>query len=109
MEKMTNSLTCPSCSAAVDFKNATNNVACCANKHTWQRKDGELLSLEIPVIQQSADMIQPGTTGSWNDLPFTVTGRFRLWFDDSAFNYWTIDIGNRKIRYLAEGYGMFAI
>ena len=109
MEKTTNSYTCPSCSSPVDFKNATNNVACCTNKHTWQRKDGELLSLEIPVIQQSADMIQPGTTGSWNDLPFTVTGRFRLWFDDIAFNYWTIDMGNRKIRYLAEGYGMFAI
>lgn len=100
---------CPSCGAEFSFKNKTNNLAACTCGKVWKRVGDILLPIQLPLIKNSPDVIQPGTTGTWNDVPFSVTGRFRLWFRDTVYNYWTIDLGDGAIRYLAESYGMFAV
>ncbi|MBE9463578.1 DUF4178 domain-containing protein [Dyadobacter subterraneus] len=109
MENTNNIHSCPSCGETIDFKSTVNNLAVCTCGLVWER-DGENLSAsDTLTIKNAADFIQSGTTGSWNNLPFTVTGRFRLWFEQAVYNYWSVDMGDEKIRYLAEGYGMFAI
>lgn len=109
MEDTHNIRSCPSCGEMIDFENSVNNQAVCTCGLVWLR-DGENLSAsDTPSIKDPADFIQNGTTGLWNNMPFTVTGRFRLWFQQAVYNYWSVDMGDNQIKYLAEGYGMFAI
>lgn len=65
---------------------------------------------QIGQIHGATDAIQPGTTGTWKGtITFTVTGRLRVWFESTAYNYWTLDCSDGLLRYLGEGYGMYGI
>lgn len=99
---------CPSCGKTVYFQGANNVVGCSCHK-VWYRDGDVLAEADIRRIHDATDIIQPGTTGYWKGVRFAVTGRLRLWFDDSAYNYWTLDCPDGTVRYLAEGYGMYAV
>lgn len=109
MENTNNIHSCLSCGKTIDFKNTVNNLGACTCGRVWLRDGENLLASVTPTIKNADDFIQSGTTGYWNGIAFTVTGRFRLWFEQAVYNYWSLDMGDEKIRYLAEGYGMFAI
>ena len=61
------------------------------------------------TIINNRGIIQPGTTGKWEKKDFTVLGRFRAWFEESVFNYWTIVFADGEHAWLAEGYGIYSI
>lgn len=99
---------CPSCGKTVYFQGA-NNVASCSCHKVWYRDGDALTELAMRQLHGASDIIQPGTTGSWKGIHFSVTGRIRLRFESSAYNYWTLDCPDGSVRYLAEGYGMYAV
>ncbi|MBO9617172.1 MAG: DUF4178 domain-containing protein [Dyadobacter sp.] len=99
---------CPSCGKPVYFQGG-NNLAGCGCGKVWYRAGDDLTEVKMETIQSSADVIQPGTTGNWKDVAFTVTGRLRVLFEDQAYNYWTLDCNDGLARHLAEGYGMYTI
>jgi len=63
---------------------------------------------QFPLLQKN-DVIQPGTTGKWQSERFTVLGRFRVWLEESVFNYWTVSFDNGRVAWLGEGYGLYSI
>lgn len=99
---------CPSCGKPVYFQGG-NNLAGCGCGKVWHRVGDELTAVKMETVQASADVIQPGTTGNWKDVAFTVTGRLRVLFGDQAYNYWTLDCNDGMARHLAEGYGLYTI
>lgn len=99
---------CPSCGKPVYFQGA-NNLAGCGCGKVWYRSGDELAEVKMELVHGSSDAIQPGITGNWKDITFTVTGRLRVLFEDQAYNYWTLDCNDGLTRHLAEGYGMYTI
>lgn len=99
---------CPSCGKPVYFQGG-NNLAACACGKVWHRTGEALAEVKMELIQGPADLIQPGTTGNWKDVAFTVTGRLRVLFEDQAYNYWTLDCNDGMTRHLAEGYGLYTV
>ena len=99
---------CPSCGKPVYFQ-GSNNVAVCGCRKAWHRSGDALTEVKMEPIHGSSDVIQPGTTGNWKDIAFTITGRLRVLFEDQAYNYWTLDCNDGFTRHLAEGYGMYTI
>lgn len=100
---------CPNCATPFPVSTQLTNVTVCACGKVWRLgKENKIVS-DIAVITNAQDCIQPGTTGRWQNQSFTVTGRFRLWSENEAYNYWTILSEDQTKRYLAEGYGMYEI
>jgi transcription initiation factor IIE alpha subunit len=105
-------LQCPSCAKVITFSSQHTNLFVCSTCGSSLVKltDGTLTSKPVYVISKKNDFIQPGTTGTWKGKSFTVLGRFRAWFDESVFNYWTIEWDSSKeIAFLGEAYGLFSI
>lgn len=101
---------CPVCSRTIAFQHSDINFAVCTCGSAIQRsKDGSLVKSDLPVIKENDSIVQPGTTGTWNGLSFTVYGRMRCWMLESVFNYWTILFSDGQLGYLGEGYGIYAI
>lgn len=109
MGTITNLYTCPTCSRSIAFGSPVNNMAVCTCGAVWERRQERLEPLVLPIIDHSEDYIRPGTTGTWQGKTFIVTGRFRAWFDETVYNYWSIDMGDSRKWYLGEGYGLYAI
>ncbi|SEJ84912.1 protein of unknown function [Dyadobacter sp. SG02] len=99
---------CPSCGKPVYFQ-GSNNLAGCGCGKVWYRSGDDLTEVKMEPLSGTSDVIQPGTTGNWKDIAFTVTGRLRVLFEDQAYNYWTLDCNDGFTRHLAEGYGMYTI
>ncbi|SFN48457.1 protein of unknown function [Chitinophaga sp. YR627] len=101
---------CPSCSRVVNFTSPHTTIKVCECGTVINRMgDGTLLPRPFRTIADKASVIAPGTTGQWNGKKFTVTGRFRIWTEETVFSYWTIIFQDETAAYLAEGYGMYAI
>lgn len=106
----TSILQCPACAKMVSFTSQETNLTVCPA--CWApllRTQAGMETKPIAVIQHSNDLLQPGTTGTWKGNSFTILGRFRAWFDEAAFNYWTIEWANNEIGLLGEGYGLFSV
>lgn len=103
---------CPSCTAVLNFQNAaTNYIVCNQCSAGWQRWEDGALTLKsgIPQPQDTISPIRIGTTGTWKDKRFTVTGRIRCLFEDGFANNWTIHVEDGSMRTLVECYGQYAI
>lgn len=110
MAAMNNFFSCPHCSHNVYFPNeVSNHLVCTCGNVVYKDKDNLPVKKFISVITGSEDIIQLGTEGVWEGNKFIVSGRFRAWFEENVFNYWTIDLANGKVYYLAEGYGLYSI
>jgi ribosomal protein S27E len=102
---------CPDCARVIRFSSDKTNLLTCGSCGTtiFRNTDGAITSsAQSPVIEKN-DIIQPGTTGKWNERSFTVLGRFRLWLEESVFNYWTILFSDGETAWLGEGYGLYSI
>lgn len=104
-------LQCPDCSRLLYFASDKTTITTCTACGTvvWRQKDGTVIAKPQHKVNQITEIIQPGTTGSWNGKNFTVLGRFRAWFEEFVFNYWTIQFADGEIAWLGEGYGVYSI
>lgn len=110
MGKISGIYQCPSCSAAITFRSETTRIKICTCGAVVHRLESDELILKtVPVITGSNDLLQPGTQGSYDGFKFEILGRFRLWLEESVFNYWTISFADGTTTLLAEGYGLYAI
>lgn len=102
---------CPACKSMISVASAEINFVVCSKCGAVLFREEANTLIEKPVNTHfpATDAIQPGTTGECNGESFTVLGRFRAFFEEAAFNYWTIEWNDKKIAYLAEGYGLFAV
>lgn len=101
---------CPNCSRVIKFSTPHTTVSVCVCGTVLNRMgDGSIIPRPFATVVNTADVIAPGTTGQWNGKPFTITGRFRTWGDETVFSYWTILFQDQSFAYLLEGYGMYSI
>ena len=100
---------CPDCGRLISFSNEVTNLLACQCGNVLFKNQGQVVKRSFYIIQQSNDIIQPGTEGKWESKNFKVTGRIRSWFDEFVFNYWTIIFNDGSTGYLGEGYGLYAI
>ncbi|QHS62400.1 DUF4178 domain-containing protein [Chitinophaga agri] len=104
---------CPNCSRAVNFTSPYTTVKECVCGTVINRmNNGTFLPRPFPTIvaADNATVIAPGTAGQWKGKKFTVTGRFRVWQEETLVSYWTIIFQEESLGgYLVEGYGMYAI
>jgi DNA-directed RNA polymerase subunit RPC12/RpoP len=109
MTNLPSLLQCPDCSRVLNFTHADTTVIRCDCGSIISRRDGVLKSNPFYSIQSQHGIIQPGTTGKWQENSFTVIGRFRAWYPEFVFNYWTIVFGDGRMALLGEGYGIYAV
>lgn len=104
-------LDCPACKSIVTVTSEQINFIVCAKcgAALFKAEGNQLVEKPVNTSFPKNDFIQPGTTGTWKGEEFSVLGRFRAYFDEVAFNYWTIEWKNKHIGFLAEAYGLFAI
>src|SRR4051812_48179866 len=103
-------LQCPGCSRLLNFASDQTTMITCDSCTAVVKRTNGILPLEPRlIVLHNTEIIQPGTTGLWENQSFSVLGRFRAWFEESLFNYWTIQFSNRQIAWLGEGYGIYSI
>lgn len=101
---------CPNCGKVLTFSHEeTNMMQCSCGTVAYISKEGRMAEKALPIIFNAQDLIQPGTSGQWQKEGFRVLGRFRAWFEQSVFNYWTILFNDGQLALLGEGYGLYAI
>lgn len=102
---------CPGCKSTRSFSGTGTNVLVCplCNMVLYKTAEGSIAEFSTGVIQQYKGSIQPGTTGVWGGRTFQVMGGCRVWFEESVFNYWTIEYTGGEMAWLAEGYGLYYI
>lgn len=107
----TNILPCAVCKRMVYFSGAGTNIINCGSCGTfvYRNTTGETKELSVLRTLNTASVIQPGTTGVWQNKPFTVTGRFRAWFNESVASYWTVRMNDGSINWLCENNGLYFI
>jgi hypothetical protein len=110
MGKSTGQYSCPACSAAVTYRSAETRIKVCVCGQVLNRSDNDDLAVKPAyTIADHNDWIRVGTRGAFGDRKFEVLGRFRVWLEESVYNYWTILFDDSTTATLAEGYGMYAI
>ena len=104
-------LQCPDCSRLINFTSDKTTITRCTACGTvvWRQMDGSVIAKPQHTINEITEIIQPGTTGRWKEKNFIVLGRFRAWFEEFVFNYWTIQFADGEIAWLGEGYGIYSI
>lgn len=111
MERLTSIQQCPDCGKVISFASSESTVTQCILCGAVVRKksNGEIYTKPHWLINKSNDVIQPGATGMFEGKKFTVLGRIRAWFEESVFNYWTIEFSDNSIALLGEAYGIYGI
>ena len=110
MGKETGIYQCPSCSQSILFRSKDTQIKVCSCGQVLKRLESDDLALKPAfILPDHNDLIQLGTTGTYNNESFDVIGRTRLWLEESVYNYWTILFSDGTPAYLAEGYGMYGI
>ena len=110
MGKTTGMYQCPSCSQTVTYRSANTRIVVCTCGQVLNRLDSDDLILKpVLTIPEHNDLLKTGSTGSFGGRKFEVLGRFRVWLEESVYNYWTILFDDGSLAFLAEGYGMYAI
>lgn len=103
------SFVCPSCGNGVALSHPGVTLATCKCGDTsFLDVHGKPFKKAVFQIFAPSEQIQPGSTGEWNGKSFQVLGRFRAWFEESVWNYWTIAFEDH-LAYLGEGYGTYVI
>ncbi|MFT3932233.1 MAG: DUF4178 domain-containing protein [Chitinophagaceae bacterium] len=102
---------CPDCGRIISFISDKSTITQCASCGAVIRKkaSGEIYAGPQLVVVYKNDIIQPGTTGKFNEKSFRVLGRIRVWCSESVFNYWTILFSDGQQALLAEAYGLYSI
>ncbi|MES2892022.1 MAG: DUF4178 domain-containing protein [Bacteroidota bacterium] len=101
---------CPNCAHLLTFSSAETTLIICSSCANPVKRTGGSLQVRPDLhIVTNASVIQPGSTGEWDGKSFTVLGRFRAWFDESVFSYWTIQLPGDELAWLGEGYGIYSI
>lgn len=110
MGKATGMYQCPSCAQTVIYRSDGTRIRICVCGQVLNRLDSdELVAKPAYTIIEHNDWVQTGTTGVFQDKKFEVLGRFRLWLEESVYNYWTVLFEDGSLAWLSEGYGMYAI
>lgn len=110
MGKETGIYQCPACSQTILFRSRDTTIKVCTCGQTLHRLESDDIEKRSAfTIPDKNDLLQIGTTGTYQGQSFEVLGRFRAWLEESVYNYWTILLNDGTPAWLAEGYGMYAI
>lgn len=104
-------LSCPSCGAAVTVRSSALPYVTCPYCQTLIRRGGE----EVEAVGTAATLpfdvspLQLGTTGSWRGIAFTLVGRVRWGWSDGSWNEWLAEGSDGVHRWLGEAMGQYLI
>lgn len=109
MSQITQLFECSHCKQPLVFRHAESNIKVC-NCGTVNKKENDAVNgIVLPVLQSQDSIIQIGSKGKYQDKEFEVIGRFRAWFNEYVYNYWSIVLADGSFTYLSEGYGIYSI
>jgi len=105
-------LSCPSCNRSVTIALPEAMVVICRNCHALVKHD--LLTIpSMPAIPAKVpadwSFIQIGTTGTYREKSFTITGRVRLQLRNEYKNFWSAVHDGNKSLWIMESFGSFCV
>jgi hypothetical protein len=105
------SLTCPSCGAALPVRDPALPYSTCAYCQTLVRRAAGSVEAVGTVAALPADVspIQIGTTVDRDAIAATVVGRVRWGWSDGSWNEWFLRAADGRAFWLGEAMGMFML
>ena len=102
-------LSCPSCGTYVTVALPDAMLIVCRECHGIAHYERPLTAAP-PSVMVPADwsFVQIGTTGQYNQKPFTVTGRVRLQLRNDYKNLWCAAHGDKNL-WIMESFGSFRV
>jgi hypothetical protein len=112
-QQSTGSADCPSCGAAVEFRNTRSvAVVCeyCDTTVTRSDAGGVLEDLgKVSHLVADASPIQLGSTGTCFGVDFEVIGRLQIEHATGLWNEWYVEWADRRTGWLSEGLGQYFV
>ena len=102
---------CPSCGAEVKFQSSVSMTCVCPYCRSLivrHDKDVEAIG-KMAELPDDISPFQIGTTGSYNNVHFSLIGRVRMSWEDGGWNEWFLWFDDGKKGWLAEAQGFLAI
>ena len=101
---------CPACSGSVEFKSGQSIVVICGYcRSAVARTDRDLKDLgKVAELVETGSPLTLGLRGSWNGVPFELTGRAQLGHElGGQWDEWYATFSNGWLGWLAEAQGRF--
>ena len=104
-------VSCPSCSARVEFKSSASILAVCEHcRSTLIRHDMDIENLGVMAqLKTDSSPIQLGVEGRYNNIHFTVIGRIQLQYENGVWNEWHIAFDDNRSGWLGEAQGIYTV
>lgn len=105
------SFTCLSCAAPLQFKAELSDSIICPQCQTISRRIQleTSTSKKMDPVQEDMSVIRLGTTGTYQELTFTVIGRLQYFFRERYRNHWFLHYSNNSIGWLGDWEGNYSI
>lgn len=102
---------CPNCSAPIHFTWSSAVQTVCAHcRSVVVRHDINLDAIgEISDLPLDSSPVQLGTTGRFDDKPFTVIGRIAYEYDDGGWNEWHLVYDGGASGWLSDAQAEYAV
>jgi hypothetical protein len=99
---------CPSCNRQLTFRSVETAWLICSHcRELIEKQATAHQHYQLPPFPEDMAVIQIGTQGMMDILPFEVIGRLRLQFQDGYLNLWTLITQNDALSSLAESFGQY--
>jgi uncharacterized Zn finger protein (UPF0148 family) len=103
-------VTCPGCGAPVQFKSTASVMAVCEFCKTTLLKDADSVRDlgKMSEVLEDYSPLQIGTSGSYQQRPFSVVGRIQLKYDAGFWNEWYVLFADGTAGWLSDASGQYA-
>lgn len=103
--------TCPNCGAPVEFRwSGAVQTVCPHCRSVLVRRDFDLSKVgEVAELPADPSPIQIGTTGRFEDVAFTVTGRIVYEYDAGSWNEWHLAFQDNTSGWLSDAQLDYAV
>ena len=102
---------CPNCNAPIKFRwSSAVQTVCESCRSVVVRHDVDLDAIgEVSDLPPDSSPIQLGTSGRFDNRPFTVTGRIVYDYGDGGWNEWHLVFDNGESGWLSDAQAEYAV
>jgi hypothetical protein len=104
-------VTCPQCSARVEFKAEISILAVCEScQSTLMRDDMNVANIgKMAELKPDASPIQLGVEGKYAKNHFTVIGRIQMQYENGIWNEWYLWFDDGRTGWLSDAQCLYAV
>ena len=101
-------MTCPACNTTHNLQLQDRALLACKQCFTILETSNPTDTPTRPVPEDWS-FLQIGTTGNYDNAPFTITGRIRLQLRNDYKNFWSAEYNNGKCLWIVESFASFSV